>query len=188
MRALFAGVLLWGGTAMAQEVAPAPEPTPETMEFGIHLGLAAATSDSEGESHIGPGVRVHLLRHLGPYFSAGAEAGVYIGAGSRTQVSGSGQHSYSQVDGTLGQVGLVARLGVNANGFRPGLVVGVGLNAAGDDSTSLGFSAGMEFEAPILEWLPLSFDMRIHKALVDGTSRYHKPMFITGGVGWRYRW
>ncbi|WP_169558630.1 hypothetical protein [Myxococcus stipitatus] len=169
---------------MAQE----PAPTPETMELGIHLGMALATADTEGESHVGPGVRVHLLRHLGPYFSAGAEAGVYTGAGSHTQVSGSGQHEYRRVDGTLGQLGLVTRLGVNVNGFRPGLVAGVGLNVAGDDSTSLGFSAGVEFEGAPVEWLPLSFDMRIHQALVDGTGRYNKPTFITLGLGWRYRW
>ncbi|QSQ17015.1 hypothetical protein [Myxococcus landrumensis] len=184
MRALLAGVLFWAGNAGARE----PTPTPETMELGIHLGMALATSDREGSSHVGPGVRVHLLRHVGPYFSAGAEAGVYAGAGSSTQVTGSGQHQYSRVEGTLGQLGAVARLGVNVNGFRPGLVAGVGLNVAGDDSTSLGFSAGMEFEAAPLEWLPLSFDMRIHKALVDDTSLYHKPMFITLGLGWRYRW
>ncbi|WP_342380520.1 porin family protein [Myxococcus stipitatus] len=189
MRGLFAGVLLWGGTAMAQEVAPAPGPTAETMEFGIHLGLAAATSDREGGSHVGPGVRVHVLRHVGPYFSAGAEGGIYSKAGSTTVVTGTGQyHSGRAVEGTLTQLGAVARLGVNVNGFRPGLVVGMGLNVAEEDSTSVGVSAGMEFEVAPVKWLPLSFDFRAHKAVADGTNFTNKPLFLTGGVGWRYRW
>lgn len=181
MRALFAGVLLWTGSAVAQE----PAPTPESVELGIHPGLAVALRDSMGEAHVGPGVRVHLLKLMGPYFSLGAEGAVYANAGSSTTDNSS--HLNSAVGGTLAQFGAVARLGANVRGVRPGLVAGVGLNAA-RDSTSLGFSMGMELEGRPVEWLPLCFDVRAHVAVADEEDRYKKPIFVVLGLGWRHRW
>lgn len=185
MRALFAGALSWAGSVLAQEPAP---PTPESMELGIHLGYARASADGEGEVYGGPGARVHLLWLLGPYLSAGGEVGMYSEAGSRTRVRlEGGAHINSPTNDPLLQVGAIARLGVDLQGFRPAVTFGLGYNRAAVEN--IGYSIGFELQMTPVKWLPLSVDMRLHESLNSyGYEADEKIEFLTLGLGWRLAW
>ncbi|NVJ22522.1 MULTISPECIES: outer membrane beta-barrel protein [Myxococcus] len=183
MKALFAGGLLVAGSAWAQEA-----PRPPDMELGVSVGAAFSGKDVEGESHRGVGARLHLLKHLGRYFSVGPEAAIYAKAGSEMDVTfDGGQHSYNLVNKPLFQVGGLARLGIDLGGFRPAALFGVSYNHG--SVVNLGYSVGAELEVRPVEWLPLSADVRVHRNLYNYTRETdEQQQYVTLGVGWRMRW
>lgn len=183
MKALFAGGLLLAGSAWAQEA-----PRPKDLELGVSVGAALSGEDMEGETHGGVGVRLHLLKHLGRFFSVGPEAAIYAKAGSRMNVTFNGSdHLYNLVNKPLLQVGGLARLGVDLGGFRPAALLGVGYNHG--SVQNLGYSLGAELEVRPEDWLRFAFDARVHRNLYNYTYETDEgQQYVTLGVGWRMLW
>lgn len=183
MKALFAGGLLLAGSAWAEE-----SPRPKDMELGVSLGAALSGEDMEGETHGGVGVRLHLLKHLGRFFSVGPEAAIYAKAGSEMDVTfEGGQHFYHLVNKPLIQAGALARLGIDLGGFQPAALFGVSYNHG--SVVNLGYSVGAELEVRPAEWLRLALDARLHRNLYNYTRETdEQQQYVTLGVGWRMRW
>lgn len=183
MKAFFVGVLLVAGSAWAQEV-----PRPPDLELGVSVGAAFSSEDIEGEEHGGVGVRLHLLKHLGRYFSVGPEAAIYAKAGSRMVVTlDRGEHLYNLMNKPLFQVGGLARLGVDLGGVQPAALFGVSYNHG--SVVNLGYSLGGELEVRPADWLRLSLDARLHRNLYNYTYETdEQQQYLTLGVGWRMLW
>lgn len=182
MKKVIAVVGMLAGSASAQEGV-----APPGAELGIHVGYARG-EDQEGEHHAGPGVRLHLLKNLGSYLSVGPEAAVYAYTGSRVDVTFDGvNHFYNTRNRPLVQLGAMARLGVSLGRVRPALIGGVALYKG--TVTNLGYSVGGEVELLVTDWLPLSFDARLHQNLYNYTYESDtEKRYVSVGVGWRRSW
>lgn len=189
MKALTLLLLLTAGHALAQEGTSSPplpeattQPTSETdalLELGLQAGYAWGT-DHEAIVHEGPGVRLHLLARLGPYFALGPEAALYARAGSQV-IIGPGEVGTFHNE-ALFQLGGVVRAGLPLGRVRPALVGGLGWYRA--ERSLLGFSFGLEVELNLVDWLPLVVDARYHLNL-DGIQN---AKFRTLGLGTRLSW
>ncbi|MFY1825805.1 outer membrane beta-barrel protein [Myxococcus fulvus] len=182
MKAVVAGVLLLSTGAWAQD-----EVQPPGAELGVGLGYAHS-KDQEGGIHGGPGVRLHLLKHVGRYFSVGPEVAVYARAGSRLDVVGPGsQHQFRTKNHALFQLGGVARLGVDLGGIRPAVLFGAGWNKG--TVSNLGYSVGAELEFRPTPWLPLALDGRLHRNLYNYTYEGEAEVnYLSLGISWRLLW
>ncbi|MBZ4400680.1 outer membrane beta-barrel protein [Myxococcus sp. AS-1-15] len=182
MKAVVAGALLLSTGAWAQD-----EARLTGAELGVGVGYARG-KDLEGETHGGPGVRLHLLKHLGRFFSIGPELAVYARAGSRMDVTFDGsQHHYDLRNRALLQLGGVARLGVDLGGVRPAVLFGAGWNKG--TVSNLGYSVGAELEFRPTPWLPLALEGRLHKNLHNYTYETDREAdYLSLGIGWRLLW
>lgn len=190
MRAL--SVLLWlaAGRALAQEGTVSPPASNEAptqpgsgTETRTELGLQAGYAwgrDYEAFDHEGAGVRIHLLARVNPYLSIGPEMALYAHAGSRINI-GPGEVP-SLYNEALFQLGGVVRAGLELGRFRPALVGGLAYYRA--EVSRFGFSAGVEVELRLVDWLPLVADVRLH----DDFSRESNQYFRTLGLGTRLSW
>ena len=190
MRAL--SVLLWlaAGRVLAQEGTVSPPASNEAptqprsmkdarMELGLQAGYAWGR-DNESIIHGGLGVRLHLLARLNPYIAVGPELALYAHAGSRLHI-GMGEVP-SLYNEALFQLGGVVRAGLELGRVRPALVGGIAYYAA--ESSRMGFSAGVEVELRLMDWLFLVADARHH----DDLGVESAPYFRTLGLGTRLFW
>lgn len=187
MRAFFVLLCLLAGSALAQEAASSVRTEPGT-ELALQLGYALGT-DTESEVHGGPGLRLHLLKRLGPYFALGPEVGLYAHAGSRQVIRYDGNHSGYTRYRPLIQLGGMARAGLDLGTVRPSLVMGLGWYQAAE--TIIGVSLGAQVEIHLKDWLPLVVDVRLHEDLFelswrmeDFSHRHYRSL----GLGTRFTW
>jgi len=180
--------------AMLVSASPVPAtqetstPAAPVYEFGVEPGLTWG-SDSEGLTHAGPGVRLHLLRRLGPYVALGSETAFYVHAGSWTSVTQnrSGGEDWRTISRPFFQLGAVGRAGWGKGSVRPAFLLGLAWDQG--RTRSIGYSFGGEVEVRLVEWLPLILHGRFHLCLHNlEYEECPSQSYVSTGLGTRLSW